>query len=138
MNTPAIVTGVLIVMLVIAGVFILWGVIRTRALYRRVGSFPCAVSDLESGSWRSGVAIFGAEYITWFRTASLSRKPALSFSRHRLRVVDYHQRDEAAGTIVVHLECNGDEHLWAMSMSSMAGLVGWMDGARPSEEPTGM
>ncbi|WP_182354466.1 DUF2550 family protein [Flaviflexus huanghaiensis] len=138
MNTPAIVSGVLIVLLLIAGVFILWAVLRTRALYRRVGSFPCAVSVPNSETWRSGVAIFGAEYITWFRIASLSRKPAYSFSRHRLRVVDYHQRDEVEGTIVVHLECNGEELLWAMSMSSMAGLVGWMDGARPSEEPTGM
>lgn len=138
MNTPAIVSGVLIAILIVAGAFLILAAIRTRALYRRVGSFQCAVSEMGSEVWRSGVAVFGADYITWFRTASLSRRPALSFSRNRLSVVDYHQRDEEAGTIVVHLECNGTHYLWAMTTSSMAGLVGWLDGARPSEEPTGM
>lgn len=137
MNTPAVVYGVLIVVLIVAGAFISWAIIRIRALYRRVGSFQAAVRELESGAWRSGIAVFGAEYITWYKTGSLSWKPALSFSRHRVSVVDYHQRDEDAGTIVVHLECNGTHYLWAMSMSSMAGLVGWMDGARPMGEPTG-
>lgn len=137
MNTPAVVYGVMIAVLIVAGVFFFWAMVRIRVLYRRVGSFQCAVSEMDSEVWRSGIAVFGAEYITWYKTGSLSRKPALSFSRHRLGVVDYHQRDESEGTIVVHLECNGAHYLWAMSMSSMAGLVGWMDGARPSAEPTG-
>ena len=138
MNTPAVVFGVVIAMLIVAGVILFWAALRMRALYRRVGSFQTAVSEMGTGVWRSGIAVFGAEYITWYRAGSLSRKPALSFSRHRLSIVDYHQRDESAGTIVVHLTCNGQDLLWAMSTSSMAGLVGWMDGARPTEEPTAM
>lgn len=138
MNAPAVVLGVVIALLIIAGAFIFWAALRTRALFHRVGSFPCAVSKVDSGTWRSGVAVFGAEYLTWYKTGSLSRKPVLSFSRHRLTIVDYHQRDPEEGTIVVHVECNGHGWLLAMTSDSMSGVVGWMDGASPTEQPTAM
>ena len=54
MNTPAVVYGVLIVVLIVAGAFISWAIIRTRALYRRVGSFQAAVRELESGAGAPG------------------------------------------------------------------------------------
>lgn len=138
MNAPAIVTSIILVLLAVAGAFVLWAIIRTRALFRRVGSFPCAISAPDSNVWKSGIAIFGTEYLTWYKTGTLSRKPALSFSRHRLNVIDYHQRDRSSGTVVVHFECNGQNWLCAMTESSAAGVVSWMDGASPAEEPTGM
>ncbi|MGO1621882.1 DUF2550 family protein [Flaviflexus sp.] len=138
MNAPAVILSVLVALLFVAGAFVFWAMLRTRALFNHVGSFPCSVSEPGSNEWKAGVAVFGAEYLTWYKTGSITRRPSLSFSRHRLSIVDYHQRNEAAGTAVVHFECNGEDWLWAMTNSSVAGVVGWMDGASPVEEPTGM
>ncbi|WP_054952478.1 DUF2550 family protein [Flaviflexus massiliensis] len=138
MDAPAIALSVIVALLVVAGAFAIWAMIRTRALFRRVGSFPAAISVPDSNQWRSGVAIFGAEYLRWYKTGSISTKPVLAFSRNRLNVIDYHQRNEATGTVVVHFECNGQHWLWAMTNDSAAGVVSWMDGASPVEEPTGI
>ena len=130
-------SGLLIAVLIVGALFV-WAVIRMRLLYRRVGSFECTVTPIGKDAWRSGIAMFGAQYITWYPSMGLSRKPELSFSRQRLEVIDHHGEDSETHSLVAHISCNGKEMLWCMSEDSLSGLVSWMDAAPPAEEPTRM
>lgn len=120
----------------IVGTLFVWVVLRMRALYWRVGSFECSISEPGSDTWTKGIAVFGAEYISWFPLISLGRKPRYTFSRQRLTIAAQSGGDERADTLVLRVRCNGIEQMWGMGRDSFTGLVSWMDAAPPEEEPT--
>ena len=120
----------------ITALVIIFLVVRLRRLYRRVGSFDCSLKTEKKPHWRSGVAVFGARYITWYRTVALSRKPEYSWARERLRVLEQRRQDTASGTLIVKFEHNGQHFSLATTDSSFQAVVSWMDAAPPSEEPT--
>lgn len=136
MDSPAWLISILIVLVLLCGVILTLFVLRMRSLSRRVGSFESAMQFEGKDSWVGGVAIFGAQYISWFPTMSLGRKPAVAFSRSRLVIEDVRVQDTDHGTLVLSVTHNGKHYKWGMSAQSKAGLVSWMEAAPPSEEPT--
>lgn len=135
MNTPAVLGSILLVLLFIAGVFCTLIVLRLRALYRRVGSFECGIST-DGRQWKSGIAVFGAHYISWYRTSSMSRKPVYSFSRSHTHLVSQKHQDTDSGTVVAVIVSNGQQYYVGMSQEALSGFVSWMESASPEEEPT--
>lgn len=128
--------GIALGVILLVGALLVWGVLRLRALYRRVGSFECSIAKVDSDEWTKGIAVFGAEYISWYPLISLGRNPRFAFSRQRLSVTAQSGGSETDDTLVLHVRCNGKEQKWGMSRDSFTGLVSWMDAAPPEEEPT--
>ncbi len=136
MDWPVILGTIAALLFLVGTLIAVYLILRLRKLYRRVGSFECSLSEGTDRTWRSGIGIFGARYLTWYPVVSLSRKAVHSFSRERLRVVDHHQKDTESGTLVLHLKHNERDILMATTQESFAALASWMDAAPPSEEPT--
>lgn len=141
--------GIALVALVVAAL----ATSRLQTLTRRVGSFDCALrvppalARGDAPAWTSGVAQYGAESLYWWRLWSLSPRPARSWQRARLEVVD---RRAANGSDrldvplvvrcrVVHDEGSGgqepgtaDDVELLMSPEAYAGLTSWLEASPPS------
>lgn len=119
-----------IVALVLLGILALALYSRARGLSQRVGSFAC---DLRSGErWVSGVASYGAGRVDWHRLASLSPRPARSWSRRDLQIVSH---DPVGERCEVRCRYRGDDFELLMVPGAFAGLVSWLESAPPREEP---
>lgn len=80
---------------VVAGAFVLLAAVvgalwlsRTRALARRVGSFGCLLGEVEGGPCARGVAQYGAVTLYWWRRASIMPRPARTWSRQGISVLE--------------------------------------------------
>ncbi|GAA4627827.1 DUF2550 family protein [Cellulomonas oligotrophica] len=116
---------------------------RTRALSHRVGSFSCAVADGADGPWARGVAQYGATSLYWWRRASLVPRPASTWARAGIRVLERRRLPSADGSVqavVVHCEVRDvrrgvrSVHLH-MSDDAYAGFTSWIE-ATPSRVGT--
>lgn len=113
---------------------------RQRTLSRRVGSFACAFRDAPggepAGSVTAGIAQYATGRLIWWRTLSLAPRPARSWSRSDLVVLD---RDPLAetdelGRPLLRVRCGhrGTTFDLTMSEPAFAGLVSWLEaGPRP-------
>ena len=111
---------------------------RRRALTGRVASFSCSLRPLPTpdAPWSRGIAQYGTGRLMWWRTLSLAPRPARTWSRGALTIVE---RADLAGTDqqgrrLVLVTCrHGDEVFQLMlSAPALAGLVSWLEsGPRP-------
>lgn len=133
-------TGALLVLgallLLLGGLLALfWS--RQSTLSRRVGSFSCGLRpDGDEGSWANGIAHYTSSRLVWWRLLSLWPRPAASFSRAELTIVERVVLDEVddRGQPLLLVRCvHGDDEFQAlMSAPACAGLVSWLEsGPRP-------
>lgn len=127
----------LLTWLVVLGVLLVLGaavavVYRRRLgmLTSRVGSFTCGVRpERGHGEPVSGIAQYGVGRLDWWRTASLSPRPARTWDRQclevELRVEDPHR----PGKVLVRCRHGVDEFELSLSRAACAGLVSWLEAA---------
>ena len=107
---------------------------RQHTLTRRVASFGCLLRDAPSGvAWRAGVAQYGAGRLMWWTSLSLSPRPARTWSRAHLELLERTQLDQAdeRGRPLLRLRCRhqGEEFEVIVSAPACAGLVSWLESA---------
>src|SRR5690625_5255131 len=119
------------VLLVVCGVVALVAVgcvvgyvVRRQALDRRIGSVRCAVRFADHG-WVPGWAQYGVGRLDWYRRRSLSVRPARSWPRSELVVVDRTVVPAGEGGAMLQLSCRcGDETVeLRLSVEAGAGLT---------------
>jgi hypothetical protein len=131
----AAVVGV-VLLLVAVGVLGLF-LSRQTTLSGRVGSFTCGLRSLDAGAaWSSGIAQYGTGRLLWWRVLSLAPRPARSWRRTELALLersDTGERDQR-GQRVLRVRCRHAEETFELMMSeaACAGLVSWLEsGPRP-------
>lgn len=112
---------------------------RQRTLSQRVGSFTCALrpEGAEGGPGTPGIAQYTTGRLVWWRTLSLAPRPAHSWSRAELTLLERVGLDEVddAGQRVLLVRCCHGAQAFELTMSeaACAGLVSWLEsGPRPS------
>nr|WP_297423316.1 DUF2550 family protein [uncultured Actinotalea sp.] len=134
-------TGALIVLgalLLVVGVLLAMFWSRQSTLSRRVGSFSCGLrpDGGAEGSWSTGIAHYTSSRLVWWRLLSLWPRPAASFSRAELTIVErvvLEELDERGQPLLLVRCVHGDDRFQAlMSAPACAGLVSWLEsGPRP-------
>ncbi len=120
---------VLLVVALAAGLF----VSRQRALTQRVGSFVCEVRPDPPGgaSWDGGIAQYGTGQLLWWRAFSLSPRPARSWPREGLDLVDRTVLDEVdelgRPMVRARVEVAGTRFQMVLSSAAYSGLVSWLE-----------
>lgn len=110
---------------------------RQRTLSQRVGSFTCLMRpETPDAPWTAGIAQYGATRLSWWRTLSLAPRPARSWSRATLTLLERVpvEHVDEAGRPQVLLHCAHDDERFQLLMSApaCAGLVSWLEsGPRP-------
>lgn len=109
---------------------------RIRTLTRRVGSFDCRLpvgDGTANDRVAAGIAQYGVGRLDWWRFWSLSIKPARSWNRSELVVLDREliEMGGRTGIYLVRCECNGKEVRLQMSVAAYAGLTSWLEAAPP-------
>ncbi|HEY3436673.1 MAG TPA: DUF2550 family protein [Actinotalea sp.] len=106
---------------------------RQRTLSRRVGSFTCLhrTDGSADAVWTVGTAQYASGRLDWWRAVSLSPRPAQTWSREELRLLErlpLEQQDHA-GRPVVLVRCRHRDELFELAMSegACAGLVSWLE-----------
>jgi len=61
---------------------------RTRTLVHRVGSFGCLLTEREGAPAARGVGQYGAVRLYWWRRASIMPRPARTWSRSSIEVIE--------------------------------------------------
>ena len=121
--------GFLLLVIVIVALY----VSRQRTLSRRVGSFTClhrtdAAVDVV---WTVGTAQYAAGRLDWWRAVSLSPRPAHSWSREDLTLLERRPlgHEDHAGRPIVLVHCRHRGEVFDLSMSDQAcgGLVSWLE-----------
>lgn len=110
--------------------------VRARALDRLVGSFSCAVREVGSQRWTSGVAAYGVGRIDWYRLVSISPRPRHRWSRTALDVDPQRLALPGGPAGVVEVRCRAagkDFHL-ALTGAALDGLTSWLE-SRPPMDP---
>ena len=118
--------------------------LRRRWLARQGGTFECSLrlrTSTPGAGWALGVARYNDEHFEWFRFFSYSFRPAESFLRNDLSIVDHRPPDEVeavslyAGQRVVRIAVTAspcvEECELAMSSESLTGLLSWLEAAPP-------
>lgn len=133
MTLPAwIALGLLLAALVVVGL----GALRLRALSHRVGSFECGArpAGVESASWTLGIAHYGVGRIDWWRSWSLSWRPARTWARHDLTIVGrepFTGADARPDSYLVRCRYRGQEFQLTMARAAYEGLASWLEAAPP-------
>ncbi len=131
------------VLLAVVGVVLLY-LSRQRTLARRVGSFSCAMRPEgdpatdrgHARPWRPGIAQYATGRLLWWRAVSLAPRPACTWSRSELTLVERIPVDavDEHGQPLLLVRCRhgDDEFQLTMSAPACAGLVSWLEaGPRP-------
>lgn len=119
--------------LLVAGGFAGLYVSRQRTLSRRVASFACQLNSREHVSrvWQPGVAQYTRDRLLWWRTLSLSPRPARAWSRSLLVLEERRplgQEDEdGRPLLLVHCRHGDEAFQLMMSAPAYAGLVSWLE-----------
>ncbi len=142
-----------VVVIVVGGLALVVGLVcaawlsRLRSLTRRVGSFGCglwtmlpvpgtgsrAVTHHGLGLRTAGIAHYGAGHLNWWRAFSLSPRPAQSWDRRQLEVLERQPLGDPSRPDLVLVHCrHGAETLdLTMSAGAVSGLVSWLEAAPP-------
>lgn len=108
---------------------------RLRTLSGRVGSFVCGTRpERSSDAWVAGIAQYGAGRLDWWRSWSLSPRPARSWRRTEFEVLGRAPLSGPGRASLYLVQCR---HLdvdfeLAMSPEAYAGLTSWIEAAPPS------
>ena len=119
--------------LLVVGVVVALYVSRQRTLSHRVASFGCMLNAGENVSrmWQPGTAQYTRESLLWWRTLSLSPRPARSWSRSQLEVVERvpvgQDDEEGRPLLLVHCRHGADAFQLMVSAPAYAGLVSWLE-----------
>lgn len=128
----AVLAALLLVLVVLAAL----GASRLRVLSSRIGSFECGARPAEpaGGSWTAGIAHYGAGRIEWWRSWSLAPRPAQTWGRRELEVVDRAPLGpDDPGTLLVRCRYGGQDLELSMSAEALAGLTAWLEAAPPTD-----
>ena len=109
---------------------------RQSTLSRRVGSFSCQVRPTPEAAWTAGIAQYGASRLIWWRTLSLAPRPAETWSRTTLQLLERvslgQTDDQGREQVLVRCAHGQDRFELLMSEPASAGLVSWLEsGPRP-------
>lgn len=133
------------VVAVAIGIVVL-GLARLRTLNRRVSAFVCGERPVgtpgspggpaasgEPRSWAAGIAQYGAGRLIWWRIWSLSPRPAHTWRRTELQVLDRRPLSDEGRPDIFRVRCRhqGAEFELAMSPDAYAGLMSWLESAPP-------
>lgn len=139
----AIATVVLGVLLLAVVLVVFLYLSRQRTLSRRVGSFSCAMrpegdsaADHDGRPWTPGIAQYATGRLLWWRVVSLAPRPACTWSRSELTLVERIPVDavDEHGQPLLLVRCRhgAEEFQLTMSAPACAGLVSWLEaGPRP-------
>ncbi|KSW21531.1 hypothetical protein ATM99_14180 [Cellulomonas sp. B6] len=117
---------------------------RTRALARRVGSFSCRLTEPRDPRSARGVAQYGATRLYWWRRLSVVPRPARTWSRYGLVVLEKVVLPPVPGrpqAVVARCRvvaaAGGAPHEISLQMSAeaYAGFTSWIE-ATPSRVGT--
>ena len=132
MEALATLLGLGAVLLVLGGFLGLY-VSRQRTLSRRVASFSCLLNSGEEVTrmWQPGIAQYTRDRLLWWRTLSLAPRPARSWSRRELTLLErtpVGQVDEAGRPLLL-VHCRAGEEAFQLMVSApaYAGLVSWLE-----------
>lgn len=120
--------------------------VRRRWLSRQGGLFDCSVRTPGTGpgtGWVLGVARYTGDNLEWFRAFSLALRPKVIFPRSRSHAGAQRDPDPIEAVVlyddqrIVSLELT-DGRSWelAMSVSSLTGLLSWLESAPPGSRYT--
>lgn len=107
---------------------------RRSTLTRRVGSFVCTVrADGSSVPPTRGVAQYATGRLVWWRLRSLSPRPARSWSRRDLVLVERVRtgQDDGRGEELLRVRCEhrGEPFELTLPAGACSGLVSWLEAA---------
>lgn len=137
--------GILLVggfLLLVCALLLVMYASRRRALERRVGSFACRVQLAgEARVARTmGVAQYGVGRLVWYRALSLSPRPAHTWKRSELALLERTQLDPVGGSAVglmrLRCRCQGDEFDLTVSRAASAGLTSWLEAGPAGSYPS--
>lgn len=117
----------------VVGGFVVFYRKRLGTLTGRVGSFVCGLRPEQGhGEPVAGVAQYGVGRLDWWRSASLSPRPARTWQRGELLVTSRTEDPHRPGRVLVRCEHRGDEFELSLTDAACAGLVSWLEaGPRP-------
>ncbi|KAJ8144919.1 hypothetical protein OY671_001980 [Metschnikowia pulcherrima] len=110
------------------------GVWRSRASSHRVGSFECGArrAGAPGAPWVAGIAHYGVGRIDWWRSWSVSSRPARTWSRYDLVIAGREPlAGEASDTYLVRCRYRGQDFELTMSRAAYEGLASWSEAAPP-------
>lgn len=134
MEVVATLLGLGSLLLVIVAFLVLY-LSRQRTLSRRVASFACQVNVGETVRrlWQPGIAQYTHERLLWWRTLSLSPRPARVWLRDRLTLVERVPlgQDDEDGRPLLLVHCRHGDEAFQLMLSALAyaGLVSWLESA---------
>jgi hypothetical protein len=126
-----IVIGLFAAVLIVIGL----GAFRLRALAHRVGSFECGARPAGGTNvpfvW--GIAHYGVGRIDWWRSWSLSFRPARTWRRAELIITGRRPlvSSDRADLFLVECTYEGLDLELTMSSGAYAGLASWLESSPP-------
>lgn len=123
---------VLLAVLALLAVVVL---LRVRTLDRLVGSFACAVREVDSQHWTNGVAVYGVGRLDWYRLVSLAPRPRHRWTRRTFVVEPQRRALPGAGPGALEVTCrvDGQEFQLALSGEALHGLTSWLEAVPPTD-----
>jgi Protein of unknown function (DUF2550) len=133
--------GFLIVIVLAAGGL----AVRRILLDRGGGTVECGLRR-PGGSWRLGVAAYGADELRWYGALGVLLTPEEVLARRTLSVTSRRRADPAEmarlGHGMVVVSCNAGEEPetveLAMGESALTGFLAWLEAAPPGSYPLGL
>lgn len=119
--------------------------VRRILLDRGGGTVECGLRR-PGGTWRLGVAAYGAGELRWYDSFGVRLSPEEILARRGLSVTSRRQAtpEEAArlgqGMLVVACRTQGDEETveLAMGEAALTGFLSWLESAPPGSYPLGL
>jgi Protein of unknown function (DUF2550) len=119
--------------------------VRRILLDRGGGTVECGLRR-PGGTWRLGVAAYGANELRWYGALGVLLSPEEVLSRRTLSVVSRRDADPSEvprlgrGMVVVTCRTGGDAETveLAMGESALTGFLAWLEAAPPGSYPLGL
>lgn len=109
-------------------------ILRVRSIASRVGSFQCQYRPDAGAGWTTGIAVYGANTLDWYRLVSLSTKPDRSWGRIGMSVTITGEVTESDtnAPVCVGVSSGSYRAQLLMPASDYSGLVSWAEAAPPT------
>lgn len=106
-------------------------IMRIRRTIRRVGSFQCQYRPDQQSGWTTGIAVYGANRLDWYRLVSLSLKPQRSWPRATMTLGHPIRGARESDFVAVTMQAGPYRAQLAMSGADHNGLVSWIEATPP-------
>lgn len=132
MRTVLVDAGVLVIALALVALAIFAYInIRARRLDTTLGAFRCwSRPDAQSG-WTSGIGMYGAETLTWYRLVAFSNKPVYTIARRGLEISAPIQHSADGSMFEVRLRAGDKRYEMAVAPQTYNALVSWVESGPP-------